>query len=166
MLSKHGCTVPWMPDPIICTQDNLKGTIDNLLSTYRVVIKSGKILEMCQQPCNTMKFVFGWPDMANDRGRGTQQFLLQSYIFNNFQQEKESGSVRIYFGVRVIVKRSVLDYTWLSAVAELGGYVGLLLGIAVVDIAFAADRYWPKISNFFKSANNHQTVKSPRISLK
>ena len=31
----------------------------------------------------------------------------------------------MYFGVRVVVKRSVLDYTWLSAVAELGGYVGL-----------------------------------------
>ena len=70
---------------------------------------------------------------------------------NNFLQEREMGYVRMYFGVRIVVKRSVLDYTWLSAVAELGGYVGLLLGVAVVDIAFAADRYWPKISNLFTS---------------
>ena len=71
MLSKHGCTVPWLPDPIICTFENLKGTIDDLLSTYRVVIKSGKILEMCQQPCNTMKFVFGWPDASSSQVGGT-----------------------------------------------------------------------------------------------
>ena len=59
----------------------------------------------------------------------------------------------MYFGVRVVVKRCVLDYTWLSAVAEMGGYVGLLLGIAVVDIAFAADRFWPMISDLWKSEN-------------
>ena len=82
-----------------------------------------------------------------------KHFLILSYICIYFLQDTEIGSVRMYFGVRVVVKRSVLDYTWLSAVAELGGYVGLLLGIAVVDIAFAADRYWPKISNFFKSDN-------------
>ena len=44
-------------------------------------------------------------------------------------------------------------HTWLSAVAEMGGYVGLLLGIAVVDIAFAADRFWPMISDLWKSEN-------------
>ena len=153
MLSKHGCTVPWLPDPIICTSDNLKGTIDDLLSTYRVVIKSGKILEMCQQPCSTMKFVFGWPEVAGDKATGTKLSSAPSFLLIGFLQDKESGTVRMYFGVRIVVKRSVLDYTWLSAVAEFGGYVGLLLGIAVVDIAFAADRYWLKISNFFKSDN-------------
>ena len=64
--------------------------------------------------------------------------------------------MRIYYGVKRVVKRSVLDYTWLSAVAEIGGYVGLLLGIAVVDIAFAVDRYWLKITNFFVNKALHQ----------
>ena len=41
-----------------------------------------------------------------------------------------------------MVRRNVLDYTWLSMVAEFGGYVGLLLGVAVVDVAFALDRVW------------------------
>ena len=152
MLSKHGCTVPWMPDPIICTPDNLNGTIEDVLATYRVIFKSGKILDLCQQPCKTMKFVFGWPDVANDQGCTKFVKIFSHFVNdNNFLQERERGYVRIYFGVRIVVKRSVLDYTWLSAVAELGGYVGLLLGVAVVDIAFAADRYWPKISNLFKS---------------
>ena len=139
-----------MPDPIICTPDNLNGTMQDVLATYRVVIKSGKILDLCQQPCKTMKFVFGWPDVANDQVC-TKVKTFSYFVDNNFLQEEERGYVRMYFGVRIVVKRSVLDYSWLSAVAELGGYVGLLLGVAVVDIAFAADRYWPKISNLFKS---------------
>ena len=61
-----------------------------------------------------------------------------------------TGYVRMYFGAKVVVKRSVLDYTWLSAVAEIGGYAGLLLGVAVVDVAFAAERHWPTLSKFLK----------------
>ena len=48
--------------------------------------------------------------------------------------------------MRIVVKSSVLDYTWLSMVAEFGGYVGLLLGVAVIDLALKIDRIWPKIS--------------------
>ena len=48
-------------------------------------------------------------------------------------------------GKRVVATKSGLDYTWVSMVAEIGGYVGLLLGFAVVDIIFAMDRVWQKI---------------------
>ncbi len=39
------------------------------------------------------------------------------------------------FDTLVEVKTTVQDYPWLSMVAEIGGYVGLLLGVAVVDTA-------------------------------
>ena len=68
-------------------------------------------------------------------------------------QGTPSGYVKMYFGSKIVIKRGVLDYTWLSAVAEIGGYAGLLLGVAVVDVAFAADTYWFKVSNFLKSIN-------------
>ena len=48
-------------------------------------------------------------------------------------------------GKRVVATKSVLNYTWVSMIAEIGGYVGLFLGIAVVDIVFAMDRIWPKV---------------------
>ena len=48
-------------------------------------------------------------------------------------------------GKRVVATKSGLDYTWVSLVAEIGGYVGLLLGFAVVDIIFALERVWPKL---------------------
>ena len=59
-----------------------------------------------------------------------------------FAQEPGTSFLRMYLGIRIVVRRNVLDYTWLSMVAEIGGYVGLLLGVAVVDIAFALDRVW------------------------
>ena len=37
------------------------------------------------------------------------------------------------FDALVTVKRTTLEYPWLAMVAEIGGYVGLLLGVAVVD---------------------------------
>ena len=83
MLAEHGCTVPWMPDPMICTPYILNETsIEGLLSTYDVLIKSGKILKMCQQPCNTMKFVFGWPDVSSQKVRGT--FDTVQTVYNVF----------------------------------------------------------------------------------
>ncbi len=37
------------------------------------------------------------------------------------------------------VKRSVLDYSWVSMVADIGGYVGLLLGISLVHVNSVID---------------------------
>ncbi len=40
----------------------------------------------------------------------------------------------MYFRTRVKFNTVVKNYTWLSMVAEIGGNVGLFLGIAVVDL--------------------------------
>ena len=62
-------------------------------------------------------------------------------------------------GKRVVATKSGLDYTWVSMVAEIGGYVGLLLGFAVVDIVFAIDRVWPKIYSQGKGKGKSTKVK-------
>ena len=38
-------------------------------------------------------------------------------------------------------KKTVLDYTWLSMVAEIGGYTGLLLGVSVVNFTYLVDKF-------------------------
>ena len=55
------------------------------------------------------------------------------------------GIVRLYFYMSVIQKTITEDYTLLSTVGEIGGYVGLLLGVAVVDFIYIIDRVWPMI---------------------
>ena len=37
------------------------------------------------------------------------------------------------------VRRATVDYTWSSMEAEIGGWLGLLLGVACADLAFAAE---------------------------
>ena len=67
MLKKHGCTVPWMPDPIICTPKSRRGTQEEVLLTYQIFMKSGKITDLCPMPCGNMKFVVGYPDIGTDQ---------------------------------------------------------------------------------------------------
>ena len=58
--------------------------------------------------------------------------------------------------MKISVKRSVLDYTWLSMVAEIGGYVGLLLGVSLVDLALSLDGIeilWARLTERKKSKN-------------
>ena len=62
MIKEHGCTVPWMPNPIFCTKENMKGTMEGLLSTYNVLMKAGKVTDFCPIPCANMRFVIGWPE--------------------------------------------------------------------------------------------------------
>ena len=95
MLAEHGCTVPWMPNPVICTVDGLSETsIEDLISTYEVYIKSGKILDMCQQPCNTMKFVFGWPDVSkNDRVMLENLLIIELLLSSSLQTDKLNGEI-------------------------------------------------------------------------
>jgi hypothetical protein len=42
---------------------------------------------------------------------------------------------------------AVLDYKWLSMVAEIGGYVGLMLGVAVVDVTSVISKLYRRASS-------------------
>ncbi len=48
---------------------------------------------------------------------------------------QDRGFIRMTFDALVERKTTIQDYSWLSMVAEIGGYVGLLLGVSVVDLA-------------------------------
>ena len=40
----------------------------------------------------------------------------------------------MYFEMRAVTLRATEDYSWQSMIGEIGGYVTLLLGIAVIDL--------------------------------
>ena len=48
--------------------------------------------------------------------------------------DADKGYMKLYIKSTIKVKKTVLDYTFLSMVAEIGGYTGLLLGISVVNL--------------------------------
>ena len=57
------------------------------------------------------------------------------------EEKPNVAHVKMYLRSTVKSKKTVLDYTWLSMVAEIGGYTGLLLGVSVVNITSLVDRY-------------------------
>ena len=59
-------------------------------------------------------------------------------------QEDDMAFIRMYTKSTVRVKKTVLDYTWLSMLAEIGGYTGLLLGISVVNLTRVIERVFEK----------------------
>ena len=75
-------------------------------------------------PCSTMDIFLGLPfDGKQDNG--------ESYV-------------KMYVKSTVKVKKTVLDYTWLSMLAEIGGYTGLLLGVSVVNVTGPIDKFLHK----------------------
>ncbi len=49
-------------------------------------------------------------------------------------------SFQLYVKSTVKMKKTVLDYTWVSMLAEIGGYTGLLLGVSVVNVTRYVDK--------------------------
>lgn len=48
--------------------------------------------------------------------------------------------IKMYIKSTVKYKKTMLDYTWLSMLAEIGGYTGLLLGVSVVNVTGVVNR--------------------------
>ena len=49
-------------------------------------------------------------------------------------KSQEVGVLRMYFDMRAVILRATEDYSWQSMIGEIGGYVSLLLGTAVIDL--------------------------------
>jgi hypothetical protein len=92
------------------------------LKLYLIEYYYGDILRdtYCSKPCATMSIQFG--QLIND---------------NNMNNE---GLVRMYYNSDIQIQQSIMAYSVLSLLAEVGGYVGLLLGVSFLDIAKILER--------------------------
>ena len=68
----------------------------------------------CSTPCSTMGIVFGYPGLA--------------------ETNTQLGEVKMYFKSHITVKKSVLVYKETQLMAEIGGYIGLILGFSLLDL--------------------------------
>lgn len=69
----------------------------------------------CRTPCTTMGITLGYPIYAKN------EVPSESYL-------------KFYFKSRVNVRKSVVAYSGTSLMAEVGGYIGLLLGFSLLDL--------------------------------
>ena len=73
----------------------------------------GQHIKQCPLPCNNLELKFGYP-----------------WVYS-----RTTSFVTFYFDQWVLVRENQLVFPPSSLFAEIGGYMGLLLGLSVFDIA-------------------------------
>ena len=124
LLSDFGCTIPYLPqlhDEPICDPDG-NGTTAS--KQYKKMKENGQ-RDLCHKPCET-----------------TEVFSGMGFLS---EHDEKVAKIKIYLKTTTKVKKSVLDYTWLTMVAEIGGYTGLLLGVSFVNITSLLDQFYNKV---------------------
>lgn len=91
-----------------------------LLQTFDDYISNTQ-LELCDRPCASISVFTGYP------------FYGTSY-------DNTTARIKLYMKSTTKVKKTILDYTVLSMLAEIGGYTGLLLGISIVNVTHIIDK--------------------------
>ena len=103
---------------------------------------SNEAIGSCGIPCSIMDINFGYPiiDTAN---------IDEAYV-------------KLYFKMAVNIHRNILAYSTLSFLAEVGGYIGLLLGFSLLDLSKVIKNLTPKI----KKRNVKRRTKEERTKVK
>jgi hypothetical protein len=86
---------------------------------------SNEAIGSCGIPCSIMDINFGYPiiDTTN---------IDEAYV-------------KLYFKMAVNIHRNILAYSTLSFLAEVGGYIGLLLGFSLLDLSKVIKNLTPNI---------------------
>ena len=108
-MNATNCTTPFgfNIDNICTAQDSSKKA--NTLYNQRV----NNFIKECQRPCKLMKVT------------GTASII---------EGKKSNSFIGIYFDEMIRVSYSYVTYTSLEMIAEIGGYVGLFLGISILHL--------------------------------
>ena len=126
-MEKIGCTSPFGFDlDNICTETNRS---KEAYSLFKDMFYKNNVTKECQYPCN---FSLSWMKPIEER----EVSKLDSH---------STGFIDLRFEKYIKVTKSSSAYTELELLAELGGYVGLFLGISVFDLRLV----FSKIFNIF-----------------
>ena len=122
MGAKFNCLAPFLQQPPQnISMNSTKGcsnqVYEDLLPFYVDQIRKIQ-QEECIRPCTSMDVSLGVLQQDNSHTNENQSFI------------------KTYLKSTVETRETVLDYTLVSMVAEIGGYTGLLLGISLADLAW------------------------------
>ena len=82
------------------------------------IFEHNSLDEICPLDCSSMTIIFTVSDVDQNDGN-----LNEAYA-------------KIYFKNHIKVSKSIVGYTEISLMAELGGYIGVLLGISLMDTSY------------------------------
>ena len=146
MMNKFGCTVAFLPpnstSDLVCRNKN-ETEIEDFMKFYGHISSNGQ-RNFCQMPCSTMEVSFFnyFSSSSNSWYFFPKVFL--GLLFEGHGKENEAY-IKIYLKSSVKSREFVPDYTFLSMLAEIGSYTGLLLGVSLVHITSLIDRIFVRL---------------------
>ena len=132
-----GCSVPWHP---------------NLISR-----KTNKKIEICRNSTLAMKANDQFDNLMDTGIAGLGIPCAKYKITPGLTDRDDTGNnpneayTRLYLNTKIRVQSIVLHYDSTTLGAEIGGLVGMLLGVSLVDIAIISNSYVLKmVAKFLK----------------
>ena len=123
-MSQFGCTTPWGPNKDhICTNETIGKLVQQNYMALLYFKNVTDFDETCPRPCTIMKLRPG----------------LAKTSFQKYISKTASASLHVKLQDLITVTDDQYAYTWLSLVAEVGGYVGLFLGFSVYQVTDVID---------------------------
>jgi len=149
-MGRYNCTVPYIPgekDDVCPASD--KALMKKAYDRYDFLSSNGQ-REICGTPCTSMEVFTG------ESGVSYVHFSVfyTMYRTHNYTHSPRAGlpfygtkagqptlgEIKVYLKTMIKRKRTILDYTFRSMVAEIGGYTGLLLGVSIINVTSLIDR--------------------------
>ena len=112
MISNYGCVSPIHSDKLWIKQCNLNSSMK---TSYMDFLRNKVFFQRCLMPCASM--------------------MVNFQTSNINQAPRDEAQVKFYFKNYVKIVTSHWSYSFISMLAEVGGYVGLLLGMSLLDIS-------------------------------
>ena len=120
-LELHGCTAPFGPHKDkICDDEKNATKVNDLYKKW--YSKSIQVTSGCNKPCSYVT-------------------LRTNIIFDREKYHNTIARVQIYFNENITVTKAYHIYSGLTLIAEIGGYVGLFLGISMNQIGKLLDMF-------------------------
>ena len=110
IMKEYGCTPPFVKNKEkICTNET--------------------IAKQVMEYWDSMKYETNCPDRC-------KEILIRAMWMRNKLTKNNSSQLNLYFPDRVKVVKSYYAYSGLSLIAEIGGYIGLFLGVSINQITY------------------------------
>ena len=129
MEDKFGCHFFNSSKPeMLCNGRNVREEYKNgFKGEFFKLFKKVK-MAFCPTPCKTMNIFYGIPvESQND--------------------VEDEAYIKLYFKQQISSRKSTLSYDTDSVIADIGGYLGLLLGFSILDITMIIEKLLTKFHN-------------------
>lgn len=135
-----GCSVPWHPDTYSLKENTKIDICNNSILGLEATKHFDKLIDGIITedlvPCAWFDIFTGITDV------------------DKTDNDMKEAFARLYLKAKIKVKSIILHYDSTTFAAEIGGYVGVLLGVSLVDIAIISRSTFLKMQKkIFKSRN-------------